>query len=121
MAVVPPRLSIDAFLLQTEVGPAQCFQIVDVVQKRREWQLLVLICCLTYPLQRAERVFPARCPGRVLLGQVPFGQTSSLHPPAAGCPVLFGDFSGTVGLSDFPGPFVIGVRPRICGAVTPQA
>jgi hypothetical protein len=35
---------------------------------------------LTYPLQRAERVFPARCPGRVLLGQVPFGQASSLHP-----------------------------------------
>src|SRR5882762_6191899 len=26
------------------------------------------------------RVFPARCPGRVLLGQVPFGQASSLHP-----------------------------------------
>jgi hypothetical protein len=24
---------------------------------------------------------------------------------------LFGDFPGTVGLSDFPGPFVIGVRP----------
>ena len=34
----------------------------------------------SYPLQRAERVFPARCPGRVLLGQVPFGQASSLHP-----------------------------------------
>jgi hypothetical protein len=39
-----------------------------------------LCCCLTYPLQRTARVFPARCPGRVLLGQVPFGQTSSLHP-----------------------------------------
>ena len=32
-------------------------------------------------------------------------------PSAAGCPALFGDFPGTVGLSDFPGPFVIGVRP----------
>ncbi len=37
-------------------------------------------CCLTYPLQRTRRVFPARCPGRVLLWQVPFGQSSSLHP-----------------------------------------
>jgi hypothetical protein len=43
-------------------------------------ELLILFCCLTYPLQRTERVFPARCPGRVLLGQVPFGQTFSLHP-----------------------------------------
>src|SRR6266478_6490194 len=83
LAVVPPRLSIDAgrgFLLQTEVGHAQRFQVVDVVQERREPQLLILTCCLTYPLQRTGRVFPARCPGRVLLGQVPFGQTASLHP-----------------------------------------
>src|SRR5882757_5063032 len=83
LAVVPPRLSIDTgrgFLLQTEVGHAQRFQVVDVVQERREPQLLILTCCLTYPLQRTGRVFPARCPGRVLLGQVPFGQPSSLRP-----------------------------------------
>src|SRR5580692_3936165 len=83
LTVVPPRLSIHTsrgLLLQVEVGPAQCFRVVDVVQKRGEPQLLVLSCCLTYPLQRTERVFPARCPGRVLLGQVPFGQASSLHP-----------------------------------------
>src|ERR1700680_2166104 len=83
LAVVPPRLSIDTgrgFLLQAEVGHAQRFQVVDVVQERREPQLLILTCCLTYPLQRTGRVFPARCPGRVLLGQFPFGQTSSLHP-----------------------------------------
>src|SRR5467141_3531473 len=83
LAVVPPRLSIDTgrgFLLQTEVGHAQRFQVVDVVQERREPQLLILSCCLTYPLQRTRRVFPARCPGRVLLWQVPFGQTVSLHP-----------------------------------------
>src|SRR5882762_4280841 len=83
LAVVPPRLSVDArrrFLLQAEVSLAQCFRIVDVVEERGEPQLLILLCCLTYPLQRAERVFPARCPGRVLLGQVPFGQASSLHP-----------------------------------------
>jgi hypothetical protein len=50
------------------------------VQERREPQFLILTCCLTYPLHRTGRVFPARCPGRVLLGQVPFGQTPSLHP-----------------------------------------
>jgi hypothetical protein len=46
----------------------------------REPQLLIFTGCLTYPLQRIGRVFPAGCPGRVLLGQVPFGQTASLHP-----------------------------------------
>src|SRR5882724_8540727 len=83
LAVMPPRLPVHArrgFLLQREVGPAQRFQVVDVVQKRREPQLLILSCCLTYPLQRTRRVGPARCPGRVLLWQVPFGQTLSLHP-----------------------------------------
>src|SRR5882724_15104 len=81
--VMPPRFSIHArrsFLLQAEVGHAQRFQIVDVVQERREPQLLILSCCLTYPLQRTGRVLPARCPGRVLLRQVSFGQFSSLHP-----------------------------------------
>src|SRR5713101_7535746 len=82
LPVVPPRLSVHArrsFLLQSEVGHAQRIQVVDVVQERRESQLLILSCCLTYPLQRTERVRPARCPGRVLLWQVPFGQTASLH------------------------------------------
>jgi len=83
LPVVPPRLPVHAwrgFLLQREVGHAQRVQAVDVVQKRREPQLLILSCCLTYPLQRSWRVFPARCPGRVLLWQVPFGQTPSLRP-----------------------------------------
>src|SRR3984893_5867724 len=82
LAVVPPRLTIHTgrgFLLQAEVGRAQRFQVVDVREKRREPSLLILTCCLTYPLQRTGRVRPARCPGRVLLWQVPFGQTASLH------------------------------------------
>src|SRR6266478_839013 len=82
-SVMPPRLPVHArrsFLLQSEVGHAQCFQVVDMVQERCEPQLLILSCCLTYPLQRTRRVNPARCPGRVLLWQVPFGQTLSLHP-----------------------------------------
>src|SRR2546430_10599072 len=83
LAVVPPRLPVHTwrgFLLQTEVGHPKRFEVVDVVQKRREPQLLILSCCVTYPLQLTGRVFPARCPGRVLLWQVPFGQTLSLHP-----------------------------------------
>src|SRR6266404_172024 len=83
LPVVPPRLPVHArrsIPLQAVVGHAQRFQVVDVVQERREPQLLILSCCLTYPLQRTRRVHPARCPGRVLLWQVPFGQTASLHP-----------------------------------------
>ena len=37
----------------------------------------------------------------------PLPSTSS----AAGCPVLFGSFIGTMGLSDFSCPYIIGVRP----------
>ena len=92
LAVVPPRLPIHpgrGFLLQTEVGPAQGFQVVDVVKKRCEPRLLILTGCLRFPLARPLPSIPS----------------------ATGCPALFGDFTGTVGLSDFPGPFVIGVRP----------
>src|SRR6202521_623249 len=83
LAIVLPRLTVHAwrgFLLQTKVGLAQRFQVVDVVQECREPRLPILTCCLTYPLQLTRRVFPARRPGRVLLWQVPFGQNSSLHP-----------------------------------------
>src|SRR5580658_1412950 len=82
LPIVPPRLPVHTrrgFLLQREVGHPQRVQAVDVVQERREPQLLILCCCLTYPPERTERVSPARCPGRVLLRQVPFGQPSSLH------------------------------------------
>src|ERR1700732_463499 len=44
-------------------------------------------------------------------GRFPLARPLPSIPSAAGCPALFGNFSGTVGLSDFPGPFVIGVRP----------
>src|SRR5579875_473310 len=88
LAVVPPRLPVHAgrgFLLETEVGLAEHFRVIDVVQERGEPQLLVLLRCLTYPLQRAGRVGPARCAGRVLLTRVPFGQSPSLHPLRCRC------------------------------------
>ncbi len=42
-----------------------------------------------------------------------FPLTSSLHSlsSATGCPALFGDFSGTTELCDFPCPFIAGLRP----------
>jgi hypothetical protein len=50
------------------------------VKERGEPHLLILACCLTYPLQRTGRVAPALSPGRVLLLRISLGQTSSLHP-----------------------------------------
>src|SRR6266852_4799948 len=44
-------------------------------------------------------------------GRFPLARPLPSIPSAAGCPTLFEDFSGTTDLSDFPGPFVIGVRP----------
>ena len=38
------------------------------------------LCCQTYPLQRTWRSLPALSPRRVLLGQVPLGQSPSLRP-----------------------------------------
>jgi hypothetical protein len=88
LPVVPPRLAIHArrgFLLQAEVGLAQRVQAVDVVQQRGEPHRPIFPCCLTYPLERTERASPARCPERVLLAQVPFGQTASLPPLRRHC------------------------------------
>src|SRR5258708_1552574 len=44
-------------------------------------------------------------------GRFPLASPLPSIPSATGCPALFRDFLGTAGLSDFPGPFVIGVRP----------
>src|SRR4029077_16566951 len=52
LPVVPPRLPVHArrsFLLQSKVSHAQRVQFVDVVQERREPQLLILSCCFTCP------------------------------------------------------------------------
>ena len=92
----PARLS-----LQGEIRSPQSVDVVDVVQERGEPRLPVSSCCLTYTLERTERavrlVSGARFAGAGFLGQ-----TASLHPSATGCPALFGDFTGTAGLSDFP-------------------
>src|SRR5437867_4540972 len=48
------------------------------VEKRREPLFPVLLCCLTYALERAGRVGPALGPGRVALRRVPLGPLPSL-------------------------------------------
>jgi hypothetical protein len=81
LAVVLPRLPIDArgsILLRCQVRCPQSFDVVDVVVERSEPLFLVPSCCLTYPLKRAGRAFPALSPERVALGRVPLGQLPSL-------------------------------------------
>src|SRR5215472_2380093 len=82
LAIVSPRLTVDArggFPLQAEVGSPQRGQSVDMVQERGEPHLPIPGCCQAYPLQRTGRDLPALSPGRVLLEQIPFGQSPSLR------------------------------------------
>ncbi len=41
-------------------------------------------------------------------GRFPLVKPLPSIPSASGFPVLFGDFSGTTGLSDFPHSFIVG-------------
>ena len=68
--------------------------------------------CLSHTFQRTwHTLFPALCPGRVLLVRVLLGQPPSLHRLRRGwSPALFGGFVGTMGLSDFPCPCIAGLR-----------
>jgi len=82
LAVVPPRLSVHTSCgvpLQLEVSKPQSVDPVDVMQKSGELYILLQCCRLSYLRQFAGRVDPALSPERVLLAQVPLGQTPSLH------------------------------------------
>src|SRR5215469_7061332 len=106
LSVVLPGLAVDAcgrILLNTQIGCPQSFHVVDVVQERSEPLFLVLACCLTYPLERAERASPALSPERVSLGRVPLGPFPSL--PRLRCRSLgivrrLHRFYGTVGVEE---------------------
>jgi len=77
-----PRLSRPARswrFAQRVVRGAQPLDVVHVVQERREPLLPVPLGCLTHPLERARRAYPARCPERVTLGRVPLGPLPSLR------------------------------------------
>src|SRR5271157_1857995 len=82
LAVVPPRLAVDARCgvpLQCEVRLAQTIDVVDVMQERGEALLPVLPGYLPYPRERAVRTDPALRPERVALLRAPLGRGPSLH------------------------------------------
>jgi len=58
-------------------------------------------CCQTYSLPRPERTWPALSPGRVLLEQVPLGQSPSLHRRLPGLVRRLHWYYGTVRLPGF--------------------
>ena len=72
-------------------------------------------CDLSYPPADPCRVNPARCPVRVAVRRISLGPPPSLHHlrcQAISDPALFGGFFGTTQQSDFPAPWLIGVRPK---------
>src|SRR4029077_9253550 len=76
LAVVLPRFSVHArsrILLNRQERYPQSFDVINMVEERSEPLFLVPSCCLTYPLKRAGRAFPALSPERVALGRVPLG------------------------------------------------
>ena len=110
---MPPRLTVYArrrFVLQMEVGHPQCVDVVDMVQERGEPHRLIGFCCLTYPLEHTEHTFPALSPACVLPRRFPLARPRPSIASADARASLFGNFAGTMGLSDFPCPFIVGVR-----------
>ena len=62
---------------------------------------------------------PALSPGRVLLAAFPSRRPLPSSTSAAAIAALFGTFTGTMSLSDFPGPFIEGVPPKRSPRVPP--
>jgi len=111
-SVVLPRFAVDAcrcVSLHREIGPAQALHVVHMVKERREPLFPIPLGCLTYALERAGRAGPALCPGRVGLSVFPLA--SPLSSAASAAVALFGGFAGSMELSDFLCPCIIGVRP----------
>jgi hypothetical protein len=82
LAVVPPRFTVytsRSLPLQLRVGEPQSVDSVNVMHQSGELYILVRSCRLSYLRQLTRRVYPALSPERVLLAQIPFGQTPSLH------------------------------------------
>src|SRR5450759_4720239 len=58
------------------------------------------------PAHVVDAPIPALCPGRVLLTVFPSPSPLSSTTSATALAALFGGFAGTMGLSDFPTPFI---------------
>ena len=101
--MVLPRFALDtcgSTPLHFQAGCAQTLHVVDVVQERGEPLFPIVLCCLTYSFERAKRTFRALCP-ELRSGEFPLARFPSPLASAAGSPALFGDFDGTLELSDF--------------------
>ena len=81
-----------------------------MVQERGEPHRPIFPCCLTYPLERTAHASRLCIRSAFCSGRFPLARPLPSIPSAAGRPALFEDFVGTTGLSDFPCPFIIGVR-----------
>ena len=92
------------------------FRHVNMVQKRGESLPPVSCCCLAYPFERTLHAYPAPRPVRVCPNRFPLANPFPSIASAAPCRALFGNFSGTIRLSDFPCSFVISLDPRLPNA-----
>ena len=98
--------------LEAEVGLPECVGAVNVVQERGEPQRRIPRCRLTYSHERAGACEPGLESGACACScKFPLATRLPSLPSAAGRPALFGDFSGTTRVSDFPQPCIFGVRP----------
>ena len=66
---------------------------------------------------RVARTYPAQCPACVTLHEFPLVSPLPSIASAARVAALFGDFVGTMELSDFPRPFIIGYVLRLPDAL----
>ena len=81
-----------------------------MVQQRSEPRVLIPSCHFTHAVQPAWHAWPGPVSGACRPVRVPLGQ--SLPSAASAAAALFGGIAGTTGLSDFPWPFVSGLRPQ---------
>ena len=82
----------------------------------------ILLCYLTGRLERALRIDPTLCPEGVLFKHVPLNPPASLDPLRTRLLCRVRGLSGATRRSDFPLPFVIGVRLATSrfGLLTPR-
>ena len=108
-----PRLSVDSrrrLSLERVVCRAQSVDGIGVVQERGEPHLFSRLAASVLGRARWAHL-PALRPERVTLNRFPLATSLPSTTSAAGPPALFGSFPGTMEVSDFPSPCIIGVRP----------
>lgn len=79
----------------------KAFDIINMMPKRGESQLLIPGSCLPYPFQCILQDFPALCLALDLLEQIALGHSPALSANYSLIQPLFESLFGTMGLSDF--------------------